>query len=211
MSGLTGSSFPMNAVLVFVTRLTFHGNFPTIKVWKLSRYSLPPRPLTRTGGGRLLRAVAADTGERCGGDQRSCADLPWSVLPRPRRRHPAQMSPQPQWAPLSGVACCTKTQVLGEKTVDRNICQLMSVVVMQRGCECCLEWARANIVTKQTVSQKAAARMVQGAGGHKNVVHWPPDHCCRHLVLWHGSEFCSTTWCMFLSPILCVCGTKTSD
>ena len=32
---------------------------------------------------------------------------------------------------------------------------------MQGGCECCLEWARANIVTKQTVSQKAAARMVQ--------------------------------------------------
>ena len=62
MSGLTGSSFPMNAVLVFVTRLTFHGNFPTIKVWKLSRCSLPPRPLTRTGGGRLQRAVAADSG-----------------------------------------------------------------------------------------------------------------------------------------------------
>ena len=33
----------------------------------------------------------------------------------------------------------------------------------------------------------------------------------RHLVLWHGSEFCSTTWCRFLSSILCVCGTKTSD
>ena len=32
---------------------------------------------------------------------------------------------------------------------------------MQGGCECCLEWARANIVTKQTVSQKAAARMVR--------------------------------------------------
>ena len=44
---------------------------------------------------------------------------------------------------------------------------------MQGGCECCLEWARANIVTKQTVSQKAAARMVQVQveGGHKNVVH----------------------------------------
>ena len=59
---------------------------------------------------------------------------------------------------------------------------------MQGGCECCLEWARANIVTKQTVSQKAAARMVQGAGGGWSQECCPlttrPLHCCRHSVIW---------------------------